>query len=88
MRKIVKQSGPTTWCGRPIAYDREIMISICRQVLQGQDLETICARPPMPIGPVFLGWVKDHAEARAIYRSVRNFRCDRQLAIEVGVCVP
>jgi hypothetical protein len=61
------------------------MISICRQLLQGQDLNTICAKPPMPIGPVFLEWVKDHAEARAIYRSVRNFPCDRQLAIEVGV---
>ena len=85
MSKVVKQSGPTTLYGRPIVYDREIMISICRKLLLGQDLETICAKPPMPIGPVFLGWVEDHPEARAIYRSVHNFRSDRELAKELGV---
>jgi hypothetical protein len=61
------------------------MISICRQLLQGQDLETICAKPPMPLGPVFLGWVEDHAEACAIYRSVHNFQSIRPLVKELGV---
>jgi hypothetical protein len=37
----------------------------------------------MPIGPVFLGWVQDHQEAREIYRSVRNFESDRSLAKEL-----
>jgi hypothetical protein len=81
MSKVIKQSGPTTLNGRPIVYDREIFISICRKILLRQDLQTICA---MPIGLVFLGWVEDHPEARAIYRSVRNFRSDRELAREVG----
>ena len=80
-----EQFGPTTLYGRPIAYDREIFISICRKILLGKDLQTICARPPMPIGPVFLGWVEDHPEARAIYRSVDNFRSDRELGKQLDV---
>jgi hypothetical protein len=83
--KPASKSGPTTIYGRQIVYDREIFISICRKILLGQDLQTICAKPPMPIGQVFLGWVQDHPEARAIYRSVNNFRMDRGLAREVGV---
>jgi hypothetical protein len=79
-----KQSSPTTLHGRPIAYDREIFIEICRRLLQGEDLKTICAKPPMPVGPVFLGWVQDHQEAREIHRSVRNFLSDRSLAKELG----
>jgi hypothetical protein len=85
MSKVVKESGPTTLYGRQIVYDREIFISICRKILLGKDLQTICAKAPMPIPPVFLGWVQDHPEARAIYRSVDNFRMDRGLAREVGV---
>jgi hypothetical protein len=85
MNKVAKDSGPTTRYGRQIVYDREIFISICRKILLGQDLQTICAKPPMPIGQVFLGWVQDHPEARAIYRSVDDFRMDRGLAREVGV---
>jgi hypothetical protein len=80
-----KQSGPTTLYGRPIVYDREIFISICRKILLGEDLQTICAKPPMPIGAVFLGWIEDHREARAIYRSVENFRSDRRLGKELDV---
>jgi hypothetical protein len=34
---------------------------------------------------VFLWWVQDHPEARAIYRSVDNFRSDRALAKQLGV---
>jgi hypothetical protein len=85
MSKIVKESGPTTRYGRQITYDREMFISICERLLRGEDLRAICAKPPMPIGPVFLGWVEDHAEARAIYRSVDNFRSDRGLGKELGV---
>ena len=44
-----KQSGPTTLYGRQVAYDREIFISICARLLRGEDLKTICAKPPMPI---------------------------------------
>jgi hypothetical protein len=80
-----KQSGPTTLYGRPIGYDRETFILICRKILLGEDLQTICAKPPMPIGPVFLGWREDHPEARAIYRSVENFRSDRALMKQLGV---
>jgi hypothetical protein len=79
-----KQLGPTTLYGRQIVYDRETVISICRRLLLGEDLRDICAKPPMPIGLVFSGWVQDHPEARAIYRSVDNFRMDRGLAREVG----
>jgi hypothetical protein len=80
-----EQSGPTTRYGRQIAYDFEIAITICRKVLLGEDLRDICAKPPMPIGPVFLGWVEDHPEARAIYRSMDNFRSDRALGKQLGV---
>jgi hypothetical protein len=68
-----KQSGPTTKFGRLIVYDRETVISICRRVFLGEDLDAICAKPPMPIAGVFLAWIQDHPEARAIYRSVQNF---------------
>jgi hypothetical protein len=34
---------------------------------------------------VFQGWVEDHPEARAIYRSVDNFRSDRELAKKLAV---
>jgi hypothetical protein len=80
-----EQSGPTTRYGRQIVYDREIAISICRKILLGQDLQTICAKPPMPIGQVFLGWVQDHQEAREIHRSALNFQSDRSLAKEFDV---
>ena len=80
-----KQSGPTTLYGRPIVYDREIFISICTRLLRGEDLETICAKPPMPISPVFLGWVQDNQEAREIHRSTLNFESDRVLAKVMGV---
>jgi hypothetical protein len=74
-------------CGarRPIAYDREIVILICRKILLKEDLQTICAKPPMPIGQVFLGWVQDHQEAREIHRSALNFQSDRSLAKELDV---
>ena len=85
MRKAVKESGPTTRYGRQIVYDREIFISICTRLLRGEDLDTICATPPLPIGPVFMAWVEDHPEARAIYRSTHNFRSDRQLAKQLAV---
>src|SRR5215467_10161322 len=74
MSKEVKQSGPTTRYGRQIVYDREIFISICTRLLRGEDLDTICAKPPMPIGPVFLAWVEDYPEARAIYRDRKSTR--------------
>ena len=74
--------------GRPIAYDREIFIGICRRLINGEDLEKICTEHGMPIGPVFLGWVQDHKEAREIHRSVENFHSDRMLAKEVDVCLP
>src|SRR5437660_9531532 len=39
-----KQSSQTTWYERPIAYNREIFMAICRRLLQGEDLKTICAK--------------------------------------------
>jgi hypothetical protein len=44
----LEQSGPTTRYGRQIAYDREIFIAIFGRFLLGEDLRTICAKPPMP----------------------------------------
>jgi hypothetical protein len=63
-----KPSDPMTKYGRPIAYDREIVIGICRRLINGEDLQKICTEHGMPIGPVFLGWVQDHKEAREIHR--------------------
>jgi hypothetical protein len=73
--------------GRPIAYDREIFIAICRRLINGEDLQKICTERGMPIGPVFLGWVQDHKEAREIYRSADNFHSDRRLAKDLDVCL-
>jgi hypothetical protein len=80
-----KPSDPMTEYGRPIAYDREIFIGICRRLIIGQDLQKICTERGMPIGPVFLGWVQDHKEAREIHRSALNFQSDRKLAKELDV---
>jgi terminase small subunit-like protein len=81
-----KPSDPMSEYGRPVAYDREIFIGICRRLIIGEDLRKICTERGMPIGPVFLGWVQDHEEAREIYRSAENFHSDRRLAKEVEVC--
>ena len=70
---------------RAIAYDREICIEICRQLILRKELREICSKPPMPPGQAFLCWVQDHKEAREIYRSAQNFRSDRSLAKELGV---
>ena len=75
-----KPSDPVTKYGRPIAYDREILIAICRRLIIGEELRKICTERGMPIGPVFLGWVQDHKEAREIYRSADNFHSNRRLA--------
>jgi hypothetical protein len=88
MNTASKQSGPTTLYGRQIVYDREIFIGICRRLIIGEELRKICAERGMPIGPVFLGWVQDHKEAREIYRSAENFHSDRRLVKEVDVCLP
>jgi hypothetical protein len=71
--------------GRPIAYDREILIAICRRLIIGEDLQKICTERGMPIEPVFLGWVQDHKEAREIHRSADNFHSDRRLVRELEV---
>ena len=88
MCKVVKESGPTTLYGRPIAYDREIFIGICRRLIIGEELRKICTERGKPIGPVFVGWVQDHKEAREIYRSAENFHSNRRLVKEVDVCLP
>jgi hypothetical protein len=83
-----KQSGPTTKHGRLVVYDREIFIRICKRLVDGEDLRAICAEPGMPIGPMFLGWVQDHKEAREIHRSARNLESDRMLSEELGLSAP
>src|ERR1700737_4853364 len=79
-----KQSRRRSQYERPILYDREILIEICARLLQGEDLQATCAKPPMPRDVVFLGWIQDHQEARAIYRSSQNFQSDRLLAKVLG----
>jgi hypothetical protein len=79
-----KKSGRSSY-DRLIAYDSEICIEICAELLLGKKLQEICSKPPMPVGQVFLGWVQDHREAREIYRSAQNFQSDRRLAKELNV---
>jgi hypothetical protein len=79
-----KKSGRSSY-DRPIAYDSEICVEICAELLLGKKLQEICSKPPMPVGQVFLGWVQDHREAREIYRSAQNFQSDRRLAKELNV---
>ena len=82
--RSAKQSRRRSPYERPIVYDREILIEICTRLLQGEDLRATCAKPPMPRDVVFLGWIQDHQEARAIYRSLQNFQSDRLLAKVLG----
>ena len=82
--RSAKQSRRRSPYERPIVYDREILIEICTRLLQGEDLGATCAKPPMPRDVVFLGWIQDHQEARAIYRSLQNFQSDRLLAKVLG----
>ena len=79
-----KQSRRSSEYERPIVYDREIFIEICRRLLLGQDPLAICEKPPMPTRPGFLGWIQDHKEAREIHRSMNNFGSDRALASKLG----
>jgi hypothetical protein len=80
-----KQSGPTTKDGRQIAYDREMCITICERYVRGEDLKAICAQLPMPIAPMFMKWVQEHPEGRALYRCAENFMSDRALAKTLDV---
>jgi hypothetical protein len=80
-----KQSGPTTKDGRQIAYDREMCITICERYVRGEDLKAICAQLPMPIAPMFMKWVQEHPEGRALYRCAENFKSDRALAKTLDV---
>ena len=82
--RSAKQSRRRSQYERPIVYDREIFIEICTRLLQGEDLRATCAKPPMPRDVVFLGWIQDHQEARAIHRSLQNFQSDRLLAKVLG----
>jgi hypothetical protein len=80
-----RRPATTTRYGRPILYDREIFIRICGRLVDREDLRAICAEPGMPIGPVFLGWIQDHKEAREIYQSSQNLALDRILSKELGI---
>jgi hypothetical protein len=80
-----RRGATTTRYGRPIFYDREIFIRICSRLVDREDLRAICAEPGMPIGPVFLGWIQDHKEAREIYQSSQNVAVDRFLSEQLGI---
>src|SRR6202048_1648544 len=82
--RSAKQSRRRSPYERRIVYDREIFIEICTRLRQGEDLRATCAKSPMPRDVVFLGWIQDHQEARAIYRSSQNFQSDRLLAKVLG----
>jgi hypothetical protein len=73
---------------RPIAYDREILIEICKRIIGGEDVQKICASRGMPVPPVLRGWIQDHKEAREIYLSARNLEFDRGFSKEMGIRVP
>ena len=83
-----RRPATTTRYGRPILYDREIFIRICARLVDREDLRAICAEPGMPIGPVFLGWIQDHKEAREIYQSSQNVAVDRMLSEILGIATP
>ena len=40
----------------------------------------ICAKPPMPIAPLFLHWTQQHPEGGEIYRCAEKFLSDKCLA--------
>jgi hypothetical protein len=83
MRKkaSAKQSDPMMkMYGRPVAYNRDILIEICEGMINGLDINTICASPGMPPACVFRGWIEDHKEGRAIYRSACDLKDGRTLA--------
>src|ERR1700724_4526312 len=83
-----RRPATTTRYGRPILYDREIFLRIGARLVDREDLRAICAEPGMPIGPVFLGWIQDHKEAREIYQSSQNVAVDRMLSEKLGNGAP
>jgi hypothetical protein len=84
-RNSAKQSAPTTKDGRQVAYAREMCITICERYVRGEDLKAICAKLPMPTAPIFLKWVQENPEGRAIHRCATNFISDRTLANTLDV---
>ena len=80
MRKkaSAKQSDPMMkMYGRPVVYNRDIFIEVCERITNGEDFHTICSSPGMPLACVFRGWIEDHKEGRAIYRSACDLKESR-----------
>jgi hypothetical protein len=71
--------------GRPVVYNREIVIDICARWIDGEDFNKICHPAGMPLACVFRGWIENHKEAREIYRSARDLKEDRRLARDLDV---
>jgi hypothetical protein len=69
----------------PLVYDREIFIEMCRGFINGEDLIAICVSPGMPFPPVLRGWMENHPEAMAIYRSACNFKGSRELTRDLDL---
>jgi hypothetical protein len=76
---------PTTKDGRQIAYERHMCVEICEKLVRGEDLKVICGKLPMPPAPIFLKWIQENPEGRAIHRCAMNFISDRTLANTLDV---
>jgi hypothetical protein len=86
--KSAKQSGPRMVEGHYVEYERETFITICRGLLRGEILKSICAKAPMPPAPLVPTWVQEHPEARALYHSACAWKGDGMLAKEAGEVFP
>ena len=62
-----RRGAATTRFGRPIFYDRQIVIRICRRLVDREDLRAICAEPGMELA----GTARDGEDAVAKARELR-----------------
>jgi hypothetical protein len=84
-KSLAEQSDRTMMDGRPMRYDREILIEILMKLIRGEDIQKICAPPGMPLPPVVRGWIEHHQEARQIYRSACDLLDHRKLTRDLGL---
>lgn len=59
--------------GRPSTYDPEITAELCRRLIDGESLRSICKDPRMPAAPTVYDWIDHVPEFAKQYSRARLF---------------
>lgn len=62
--------------GRPSEYSEETAKEICRRLMDGESLRTICADDSMPARSTVHLWLTDHQDFSDQYARAREFQAD------------